>query len=392
MDWQITCFVTVSLFVLALLIYILLYYKFDKKITRDIEDTVTDLYNGPLASLLNGSGINNIPNLNLVTTNPEVAKANNCEKGPIFIGDTSGTDADCIRTCVNSGAKVINVADGETAIYNSTILQRGAHCYIGPRPECNMKTSMAMMTVNSIVCRSKFPKLVGGPSGSTIVACNNNLINDPQNILWDYKGNARFNPFTSTITDEDELLPDGTGTGTYRFRCRFNGVDVRGNLYQEHPFDRLHPIINYCADSIYRAHPDVKTIFSKDRKTFECDCGDPNETRVRHLDPNDRRSQCADISLSIKSDIKERKIMTVPYRCFTLYSTLDDVGKYPPCPDDQFTRDGSQLGSVEFQFTEKENELIEHPLYKDLSAMGVHTYSGRSSKKSLSPIFSLLRL
>ena len=62
-------------------------------------------------ALLNCSGINNIPTLNLVTTNPEVVKANNCGKGPVFIGAT-GKDLDCIdvykRQSTSSDASSIN--------------------------------------------------------------------------------------------------------------------------------------------------------------------------------------------------------------------------------------------------------------------------------------------
>jgi hypothetical protein len=44
------------------------------------------LSDGPLSILLNGSGINNIPRLNIITSNVLVATTNRCGNGPVFIG------------------------------------------------------------------------------------------------------------------------------------------------------------------------------------------------------------------------------------------------------------------------------------------------------------------
>lgn len=326
----------------------------------------TKLYNGPLQSLLNGSGINNIPLLNIMSTNPAVSQANNCSKGPVYIGSQIATDMDCIQTCVNDSAKVTNVLDGETVAFNNTLLRPGAHCFIGPRPECNMKTSYALMTVNSVTCVSKFPRLFGGDLGTEIVACNNKNIYDPNNVLWDYKSNEAVNPWTTTIIDTDEQLNDGS----FRFRCKFDGEDYRGNKYIPHPKDRFHPIINYCASLIYRAHPDVKTIFQTD-DTFACDCGDEQETRVKHMYADNPSSQCASIQYKVESLVGDKKRVTLPYKCFTLFSTLAEVGSSPPCPEDLFTRQGNQVSSVSLEFTENERSLIEHPIYQDLTDDGV---------------------
>lgn len=377
MEWTGILFLIFCFIILLVLLYKLFYYEFDSDIHKDYERMATMLYDGPLSSLLNGSGINNIPRLNLVTTNPEIARVNNCAKGPVYIGPGSATDADCVRTCMNDSAHVVNVADDETVIYDNAILQKGAHCSIGARPECNMRTTIVKMTINSVVCQSKFPRLVGGTLGNNIVACNNSLINDPQNVLWDYKTNERFDPWTTTVLDEDELLPDGK----YRFACIYKGEDSRGNSYQSHPHDRLHPIRNYCADLVYRAHPDVRTVWSDDGKTYTCDCGDPSVTRVSRIRDDDPTSQCSDVKLSVRDDVRMRKILTVPYKCFTLYSPLEDVGKYLPCPNDQFTREGSQMASVTVEFSENERSLIEHPLYKDMKDesdeySGVYVHEG----------------
>lgn len=340
--------------------YLLLYYSFDKTIKTQNEELAVKLADGKLQALLNGSGINNIPNLNIITTNAGVSKANACGKGPVNIG-SSGTDQDCIRTCANSTASVINVAAGETYVYESSILQTGANCILGPRPECNMTTSFAMMTINSVICRPRFPDIVGGPLGTTVVACNNRHITDPQNYLWDYRYNTRFNPLTTDILDSNEVL----GDGTYRFRCKFAGYDVRQNQYTEHPNNRFHPFRNYCASSIYAAHPNVITKIDNSG-SFECDCGDYTATRVQNIIPGDKTSICSNYAHMEKVDIKERRILTMPYKCFTLFSPIEDVGTYLPCPNDQFIREGSQFSTVEIPFSLNPNAVIEHPMYKDM--------------------------
>lgn len=345
--------------------YIFLYYAFNKNIATQNDELAAKLSNGKLEALLNGSGINNIPNLNIVSTNAAVSTANACGKGPVYLGN-SGTNQDCIRTCANSSASVINVAAGETYIYESAVLQPGASCIIGPRPQCNMKTSYAMMTVNSIVCRSKYPDLVGGPLGTTVVACNNRQITDPQNYLWDYRYNKKFDPLTTDITDANEVLNDGS----YRFQCKFHGYDVRQNQYVEHPNNRFQPFRNYCASEIYAAHPNVKTVvYGAD---YRCDCGAYESTRVQNIDPSDPSSLCSNYSSSETIDDKQRRQLNVPYKCFTLFSPLDDVGKYLPCPSEQFTREGSQFGLLTVPFSTNPNQVIEHPMYKSMNNASVH--------------------
>lgn len=365
-------FVMTSFCVLAFLVYALYYYRFDKNIVATVDRMAMKLYeNDAIRALSNGSGVNNIPSLNLITTNPEVVKANSCGDGPVFIG-TTGKDLDCIRTCANDSARAVRVNDGETFAYESSILKPGVHCILGARPECNTKTTTVVMTVNSITCRPKYPRLIGGKLGGEIVACNNSHINDPQNVLWDYLENRRVDPWRTAIQDEDELMPDGDD---YRYRCKFYGVDVRGNEYIEHPNDRFHPIANYCADLVYRAHPDVRTVFGDDGQSFVCDCGDPAKTRVRNLVSHDPSSQCSDVVYAVTNDVKRRKRITVPYKCVTLYSPLTDIGRHPVCPDEKLTRRGSQMAAVELEFTTDESQLIEHPLYKDFSSTNSGVYT-----------------
>lgn len=363
--WNNTLYIAILTIILLFVLYSLLFFVYNPNLIKENETLAEKLKYGPLQSLLNGSGINNIPTLNLITTNTAISTANQCGKGPVNIG-SSGTDADCIKVCANSSAKAVLVQPGDEYFYGSSAMTEGANCIIGPRPECDTKSSVILMTVNSVICRSKFPRIVGGAINTTVVACNNRLIQDPKNMLWDYKYNEKFNPLTSTILDEDELLPDGT----FRFRCKFNGTDSRGNRYQEHPFDRLHPISNYCASLVYRAHPDVRTVFLDAGRDYRCDCGNYDETRTQHLVQGDARSQCSPYTSETTTDARGVQTITIPYKCFTLFSTIDSVASMFPCPNEQFTREGLQMAKVKVNYTLNENILLEHPLYMDMSTDG----------------------
>lgn len=359
-------FIIMVVILLIWMFYVLCYYSFDNSIHVKIKTTIQKLYNSSLQSLLNGSGINNIPNINIVSTNPQVQQANNCAKGPVFINNEFKIDnLDCIRICVNDSAKAIKVEDVETVAFDNSFLSPGSYCIIGPRPECNTNTTIVLMTINSVTCRPKYPELVGGKFGNTIIGCNNSIINDPKNIPWDNKYNKPYNTYTTKITSVDELLDDSS----YRITCKFNGTDSLGNKYIESPLNRLHPMKNYCTQTIYKAHPDVKFVLQGDN--FICDCGTFEITRVKNINENDKSSICSNVSYNITdSKRKDEKILTIPYTCFNLFSTLDDVGNKLPCPGDQFTRQGSQIAEAQIYFTENPNALIENPIYEFLSNKG----------------------
>lgn len=347
------------LFIICILILIFSIYIFNfrivdgKKIVDDTRKLERNLYtNDELLSLVNGSTINNISNINIKSTNPNVTVANDCSKGLKRIGDY-GTDDDCVRFCLNSEAKTVQVNDNDETYFYNKLLTPGVYCQLGPRPQCNTKTTVAIITLNSVVCRSKFPKIFSGKLGNRIIACNNKNIYDPQNILWDYKIDELVNPLTTTMTNEDELLPNGE----YRFRCKFNGMDGNKNLYQENPLDRFHPIRNWCSQYIFAAHPNVKLRFEKDA-TFTCDCGDYNVTRVRNID-NDPKKPCSDKITSL-TKTGDRYKLKIPYNCFTLYSAAEDIGRLPPCPPSLFVKEGSKMEYTDINFG-SEYFLIEHP-------------------------------
>lgn len=369
--YSIKVYIVILCILVVYSIYLFLYYSFDKGLKKRNEKLAHELANNKLESLINGSGINNIPNLNIVSNNPGILKAASCAEGPVHVGDQA-TDQDCIRTCANSTASAINVNEGETYIYRHAQLKPGAHCVLGPRPQCNMRTTYAFMTLNSVVCHPKFPEVVGGPLGNKVVACNNDEINDPQNYLWDYRENVRFNPTLHQINDVDERL---SSTGDFRYRCRFNGFDETRNKYIQHPNNRFHPFRNYCASQVFAAHPSVKPKYIESTGLYECDCGPIEETRIANIDPTKKSSICSNLQKTYTNDTKNRITLTLPYRCFTLFSPFTDVGRYLPCPNEQFTREGSQFTSIDVPYSTHLDDPIENPMYKEFKE-GVHIGEG----------------
>lgn len=366
---------TILCILVLYVIFILLYYSFNKDIAENNRILEEKLANHRIGSLLNGSGINNIPGLNIITTNTQVQIANACGKGPVYVGEKA-SDSDCKKTCADPNAFAINVDSEETYIYESSVLKAGAHCAIGPKPYCNMRTTYALMTISSVTCRSRFPDVIGGTLGNNVIACNNRQINDPQNYLWDNLKRKKFDPLTTIFTDVDEMMPDGK---QFRFECMFCGVDVRRNRYMQHPFNRFHPIRNYCASQIFAASEQVKTQFFPDG-SYVCNCGKPEDTRV--INDADISTACAPFHTMLEHDVQERYKLTVSVPCFNIFSPLEYVGSRIPCPGNEFRREGSERIKVEIPVTYGNTTVpIEHPIYDNknvhFSSAGTKIGSGR---------------
>lgn len=360
---------------LMLVILALFYYKFDYiTLLDDYLEMYRKLSSGPLQSLLNGSGVNNIPGLKIHTNNSVLATANDCATKPIrlaTLNESEPSQLDCIQTCLSSTAQIFRISPNDWVAHNTTVLEPGYYCSIGPRPECNPNTTNTILTINSVHCHSKFPKMFGGDQGNRIVACNDATINDPKNILWDYKYNQPVSPWQTTMisTSGTDAQDERLESGEYRFRCIYDGVDSMSNRYIPHPADRFHPVINYCASLIRNAHPNVQTKFLNNGSgEYICDCGKKSETGVELIAPDNPQSQCAPVTESITDDVKARKIVTVPYKCFNINSSIDDVLRLPPCAD--FANGNINYQTLRYEFTQDPNALIEHPLYKDFTNDG----------------------
>lgn len=139
--------------------FILMYFKFDPGILRRTErNAIFFKETDHTASLINGSGVNNIPSLNIISSNAAVNVAHKCSKKPLLYG-INGKDSDCQRMCANYTAYALKVGKTDDMIYDNNKLEPGAYCLIGKSPERDTRTTSVIMTINSVMCRSKFPEL-----------------------------------------------------------------------------------------------------------------------------------------------------------------------------------------------------------------------------------------
>lgn len=364
---------------LFLFVFMVLYfnelYIYDNNLLKEIQENMTKLDDHKINSLLNGSSINNIPNIHIMSDNDLIEKANACTTIPMPTSSYHETDHDCIKQCLNSSAKLLVVDHDETVIFSNVKLDPGKYCSIAPRPQCNTKTTLALMTVNSVVCHPKYPRVFGGKYGNTCLACKNTTNVDPRNVLWDYKKNTAVDALDIDINfNENELMP-GTNHN-FRYRCKFDGVDEKGNKLMEHPYDRMQPIVNTCASLIYKAHPDVKTVFHKNH-TVTCDCGDVEVTRVQHLVPDDKQSLCAprtNVYNNVSTDNKTpttklKRETTLIYDCFNINSPVTDVATKRPCaPEDFVEGNKPPIGTITIEHAKTHRAMIEHPKYMSLEA------------------------
>lgn len=319
-----------------------------------------------LLNYIQGNSINNIPALKLLTTNDQLAQANNCQNEAVKLKFTQNpSDATCIKICLNDDAKLLNVTNSAEVIFNNSKLDVGDYCIVGERPNCNMNASIALITLNSVVCHPKYPNLFGGNENRELLACNNLDINDPNNVLWDYYYNEAVDPLLVDINDEDELLSDGS----FRFRCKFNGLDIQSNKYVENPSNRFHPMRNYCTSLLFSAHPDVQIKILDD--DYMCECGDKEITRVENLIPDDKHSLCSPYTYS-KVQTSENFKYTLPYPCYNINSPVTDFTNKLPCPPAEFVNQGANIAKVDLYTTTDDGSTI---ISKTLNYQGVGKFN-----------------
>ena len=308
-----------------------------------LRKTNTDLLNTKISKLLNASTLVNLPNITLITDNSEIKDLQKCKQGATFMGPLMEENAylkQCKKKCGANGV-VVDI-DNETEYYSNGIkLTEGSWCVIDSVP-CNSKTGYVVATVNSTRCKSKYPNMFGGPSATTVVACNNEYYPATGSILWDNMQNESVNPLTITMSHESETLSDGS----YRFTCKYN-ADINENNYIPHPLNRFHPIRDPCKKTIYKASKDVKAIVTS--TDWFCDCGIYSKTRVANLDQGNSKSTC---SSCLKKSDPSRDSISVPFNCFTLNSSYKDASEMFPCMSSKFTEHGNSCLTIELNIKE----------------------------------------
>lgn len=341
---KIAFYTIISIVILISIIYIMLYLDYDfKSLYSYLNNLNATIANSDLSNLVNNNSIGNLPAINITTNNTDVERLQICSQGPIYMGERVD-DSACKKLCGSSGT-VLLVNSGDEVFSNGQKLDTGAWCTV-VRPNCNLNTTYAVATVNSVACRSKFPRIFGGPTGDQIIACNNGLTFNVDNILWDYLTNSRVTPQTRLV-QEDERLKDGS----FRFRCKF-AEDVFGNEFVPHPIDRFHPIRNYCTKQIYRASRSIRLT-----DTFDCDCGDFRDTRVKNKIVGDLSSPCSNCFYE-----NDKSIHKVPYDCIKPTSLYYDTYINVPCMPSKLTTKGTFCDIINLDIREDNGNFPFHSI------------------------------
>lgn len=340
-----------SLVLIIILIYVF-YFAYIKVDTKSyfeyLTNTVDQLADGNLSQLLNGNSLVNLPIVTYTTNNIEINHLQRCKQGPVFMGVDTNVDFTqlCFNTCGSTGRPLI-IEQDQQYYFNNVQLTPGVWCATNIT-DCNMRTGYVVASINSVVCRTKYPNMFGGVYATNIVACSNEFIPNNNSLLWDNLYNERVNPLTISMTNEDELLPDGS----YRFTCKY-GLDSNGNPLLPHPLNRFQPITDICNNTIYKASFEVHANIS-DSGWF-CDCGTFNETRVQNIDPDNPKSTCTSCLHDYNSN---DNTYTIPYNCFTVNSPFRSLFENSMCNASKYTTYGNLCDTFKMQATDVTNDRL----------------------------------
>lgn len=314
-----------------LLIVILVIYFTTLKVDpteyfKYLTELKTTVLNDKLLQLTNANTIYNLPDVTLQTDNSDINALVSCKNNIKYIGEYTLDNIllknyrqICKNSCGGSGELLLVEKQGDY-VYDNKFVESGVYCTVEP-PNCNHNTGYVVATVNSATCKSKYPRMFGGATSSTIIACNDEDHPSTGSVLWDYANNEPVDPSTVNMTHEDETLPDGS----FRFRCKYNETQNK-NPYLPHPLDRLHPIVDKCNDTIYAADYSVHAKITE--AGWECDCGTFTDTRVKHLDESNPKSICTSCYRE-----KDGDNYTIPYLCFKETAPYTMPHDYTPCID-----------------------------------------------------------
>ncbi|UVT30812.1 PIF-2 [Penaeus vannamei nudivirus] len=337
-----------SIIIIILILYFVILKVDPSQYIEYLLQLNADSTNQALLQLNNANTISNLPDVALQTNNSDISEMVNCKNtlkymGPI-IDNLENYRTLCKNTCGGAGELLV-IESPRDYIYNNEYVQPGVYCTVAPT-KCNLKTGYAVATINSVVCKSKFPRMFGGKQATDILACNDAKYPSTGSILWDYANNEEVDPNTVNITHEDETLPDGS----FRFRCKFNETEM-GNPYIAHPIDRFHPIADVCNKTIYRA--DYSVHAKVDESGWSCDCGNFSDTRVSHLDSSNPQSTCTSC-FPEKND--SNNIYKIPYLCYKETSPHRLATTMSPCLE--YVGAGNYCQKLELNIKLKEKEEL----------------------------------
>lgn len=163
------------------------YSKYLRKLNASI-------LNDSLLALQNANTIGNLPDVVLNTTNDNLNNMANCKDKLKHMGsytedkETLKNYSNLCKTSCGGAGELLLIKNNEDYVFNNEFVNPGVYCTVQPHP-CNMNTGYVIASINSVVCRSKYPRLFGGPSASTTVACNDEHYPSTGSVLWDASNN-----------------------------------------------------------------------------------------------------------------------------------------------------------------------------------------------------------
>ncbi|AYN44987.1 pif-2 [Alphabaculovirus alterspexiguae] len=269
-------------------------------------------------------------NTNLGTINEGEVK---CLSMPIYVSSVNAPNYDCSLICDNPSAAYFFVDEYDKFIVNGQMLVRGGYCTTSSVPRnCNRETSLILHSLNQWTCIAEDPRYFSGPQNVYQVAGRQHtrFIAPNQarnNVLFDRLLGVEVDINRNTFRSSwDELMSDGSGR---RFQMRCNALDNNNNRMILNPFNPIECLPNVCTNVMYVA-PGVGPNF----ETGECECGDFNVTRVRHVVPNDPTSMCAAITDTFDTDSMSFQFRT---ECMNLDMPIEKYNtKMLWCPSEIF--------------------------------------------------------
>nr|UYX49673.1 PIF-2 [Darna trima granulovirus] len=260
--------------------------------------------------------------------------SSNCFSVPTLVTVSNTGAFDCTAVCNDPRAVYFYVSPHDIFIVNGSRLMSGGYCTMNSTPRnCNSETSLILYSVNQWTCIAEDPRFYAGEGNLIQIAGrqhSDRILPEDINkiVLWDNEFNRPVNPVVNTFRYSwDDLMIDGRR----RFEVHCNALDSNHNLMLNNPFNTIECLPNVCT-SVQWVHTDVKPKFEKGI----CDCGDPNITRVEHIDLNDQSSKCASITNRL---IENQRQYTFRIECLSLDTPIN---QYSPnklmCPPDIFNQ------------------------------------------------------
>ncbi|AQQ80310.1 PIF-2 [Betabaculovirus altermyunipunctae] len=252
-----------------------------------------------------------------------------CFSYPIRVSTRDVIAYDCAALCDDSRAAYFFVGPYDTLVVDGVELREGGYCTTNSVPRnCNRETSILVHSINHWTCIAEDPRFFAGHTGLVQTAGRQHYNRTYPgfyvlNVLWDTVLDRQVDP---TINNFRRTWDDLKEDGTRRFQVRCNAPDEKGNLMFNNPLNPIECLPNVCTNVNF-----AQRTIMPNFETGECDCGDYNETRVAHLDSNDKSSVCVSV---IDRRVEHKSyIFRVP--CISMDMSINDYrDDVLLCPED----------------------------------------------------------